>query len=164
MEVTKLQSFVKWSISLNTRSTTEHTRKRNECLAPYSNLDDWRFEWLQNVFLVYLDDWYKQIAERPGPFTKDDRGKMFISQQTYKGMKTTVNALIEVVQFLLSEGCEFVLSERFCQDPLEEYFEHQRARGRFSDNPTLQAFGYNDLTTAAQRSSGPIIYEALLGS
>ena len=36
---------------------------------------------------------------------------MFISQQTYKGMKTTVNALIEVAKFLLSEGCEFVLSE-----------------------------------------------------
>ena len=26
----------------NTRSTTEHTRKWNECLAPYSSLDDWR--------------------------------------------------------------------------------------------------------------------------
>ena len=50
-----------------------------------------------------------------------------------------------------------MLSERFCQDPLEEYFGHQRERGRFSDNPTLQAFGYNDLTIAAQCSSAPII-------
>lgn len=72
-------------------------------------------------------------------------------------MKTTVNALIEVVKFLLSKGCEFLLSERFCQDPLEEYFGHQRARGRFSDNPTLKAFGYNDLTIAAQRSFAAII-------
>ena len=92
------------------------------------------------------------MQEREGAFTPDDRGKMFISQQTYKGMKVTVNPLIGVVQFLLSEGCEFVLSERFCQDPLEEYFGHQRARGRFSDNPTVQSFGYNDLTIAAQRS------------
>ena len=60
-----------------------------------------------------------------------------MSQQTYKGMKITVNALIEVFKFLLSEGGELVLSESFCQDPLEEYFGHQRARGRFSDNPTL---------------------------
>ena len=142
---------------LNTRSTTEHTRKRNESLAPYSSLDDWRFEWLRNVFLSYLDDWYRRVTERPGPFTKDDRGRMFVSQQTYKGMKITVNSLIEVVKFLLSEGCEFVLSEKFCQDPLEEYFGHQRARGRFSDNPTLQAFGYNDLTIAAQRGIAPVI-------
>jgi hypothetical protein len=139
---------------LNTRSTTEHTRKRNESLAPYSSLDDWRFEWLRNVFLSYLDDWYRRVTECPGPFTKDDRGRMFVS---YKGMKITVNSLIEVVKFLLSEGCEFVLSEKFCQDPLEEYFGHQRARGRFSDNPTLQAFGYNDLTIAAQRGIAPVI-------
>ena len=72
-------------------------------------------------------------------------------------MKTTVNALIEVAKFLLSEGCEFVLSERFCQYPLEKYFQHQKARDRFSDNPTLQAFGYNDLTIAAQHNSAPII-------
>ncbi len=144
---------------LNTRSTTEHTRKRNESLAPYSSLDDWRFEWLRNVFLSrsYLDDWYRRVIKRPGPFTKDDWGRMFVSQQTYKGMKITVNSLIEVVKFLLSEGCELVLSERFCQDPLEEYFGHQRARGRFSDNPTLQAFGYNDFTIAAQRGIAPVI-------
>ena len=43
----------------NTRSTTEQTRKQNECLAPYSSLDDWQFEWLQIVFLAYLDDWYR---------------------------------------------------------------------------------------------------------
>ncbi len=148
----KLQSFVRWSTSffdcLNTRSTTEHTRKRNESLAPYSSPDDWHFEWLQNVFLSYLTDWCRGVTERPGPFTKDDSGRMFVSQQTYIGMKITVNSLIEVVKFLLSESCEFVLSERFCQDPLEEYFKHQRARGRFSDNPTLQALGYNDLTIA----------------
>ena len=106
----------------STTSTTEHTRKRNECVAPYSSPNDWRLDWLQNVFLSYLDDWYRRIAQRPSVFTKDDRGKMLMSQQTYEGMKTTVNSLIEVVKFLLSEGCEFVLSERFRQDPLKEYF------------------------------------------
>ena len=75
------------------------------------------------MFLSYLDQWYKRVQEREGAFTPDDRGKMFISQQTYKGMKVTVNALIGVVQFLLSEGCEFVLSERFCQDPLEDVLD-----------------------------------------
>jgi hypothetical protein len=142
---------------LNVRSTTEHTKKRNESLAPYTSSEDSRFDWLQKMFLSYLDEWYKRVQEREGAFTPDDRGKMFISQQTYKGMKVTVNALIGVVQFLLSEGCEFVLSERFCQDPLEEYFGHQRARGRFSDNPTVQSFGYNDLTIAAQRSIAPVV-------
>ena len=81
----------------------------------------------------------------------------FWSQQTYKGLKITVSSLIDVVKFLISEGMEFVLSERFCQDLLEEYFGRQRERGRFSDNPTVQAFGYNDRTLAVQRNIAPVV-------
>ena len=46
---------------------------------------------------------------------------------------------------------------RSCQDLLEEYFGRQRERGRFNDNPTLQAFGYNDLTLAVQRNIAPVV-------
>ena len=62
-----------------------------------------------------------------------------------------------MVKFLPSEGMEFVLSERFCQDLLEEYFGRQRERGRFNDNPTVQAFGYNDRTLAVQCNIAPVI-------
>ena len=41
---------------------------------------------------------------------------MFISWQTYEGCKITVNAVIEIRKFLLQEGMEYVLTERFCQD------------------------------------------------
>ena len=77
---------------------------------------------------------------------------MFISQQTNGGLKITVSSIVQVVQFLLAEGME-----RFCQDLLEEYFGRQRERGRFNDNPTLQAFGYNDLTLAVQRNIAPVV-------
>ena len=69
----------------------------------------------------------------------------------------TVHSLIEVTKFLLSEGMEYVLSERFCQDLLEEYFGHQRAKGGYGDNLTVQRFGYNDLTIATQRSIAPVV-------
>ena len=45
----------------------------------------------------------------------------------------------------------FVLTERFCQDILEEYFGNQRAQGRRSDNPDLQSFGYNDNASKVKR-------------
>ena len=38
----------------------------------------------------------------------------------------SVRSLIQVTKFLLSEGFEFVLTERFCQGDLEEYFGYQR--------------------------------------
>ena len=65
----------------------------------------------------------------------------------------TVTLAIAVTKFLLSEGFEFVLTERFCQDNVEEYF--QRAQGRRTDNPTAAEFGYNDLRIATLRDIAP---------
>ena len=77
---------------------------------------------------------------------------MFISQQTYNGIQVTVNSLIEVVKFLLKAGMPFVLTNRFNQDLLEEYFGRQRSLGRRNDNPTVHQFGYNSNTIRMQRS------------
>ena len=140
------------------------TRKRNDFLAPYYSADDERFDLLQNTFLVYLQEWLTVIHQRTGNFSNDDRAKMFISHQTYHGLRMTVHSLVEVTKFLLSEGLEYVLSEKFCQDLLEEYFGHQRSsRGGYSDNPTVQSFGYNDLTIAAQRSIAPVVRGNVMG-
>lgn len=141
----------------NVRSTTEHTRKRNELIKPYSSCEDERLVWMKQVFLKYLDDWKKSTLARPGMFSPDERAKMFLSAQTYQGLRISVYAHIEAIQFLLKEGFQYVLTERFMQDILEDYFGHQRAKGGRSDNPTAQEFGYNDLTIAAQRDIAPVI-------
>ena len=47
---------------------------------------------------------------------------MFILSQTYEGLKITVNSIIESNQFLLHHKVKYVLTEHFCQDPLENYF------------------------------------------
>ena len=71
---------------------------------------------------------------------------MFVSWQTHEGVQITVHSLVEVTEFLLSQGMEYVLSERFYQDPVEEYFGNQRMLGRRCDNPDIRTFGYNDNT------------------
>ena len=48
------------------------------------------------------------------------------------------------------------MSEKFCQDLIEEDFGHQRARRGYSDNPTVQSFGCNDLSIAVQRGIAPV--------
>ena len=67
---------------------------------------------------------------------------MFISWQTYEGFKITVNAVIEIRKFLLQEGIEYVLTEPFCQDSVEEYFGSQRKLGRRNDNPWRHYSGF----------------------
>lgn len=137
---------------LNVRSTTEHQSKRKSFLAPYRSVDDPRFLWLTNDFLGYLRDWKDSIAQRPGNFTKNARSRMFLSWQTYEGLQISAYSVVEATKFLLNEGVEYVLTERFCQDPLEEYFGNQRKLGRRNDNPDMKMFGYNNNTIRVQRA------------
>ena len=81
----------------NVRSLTEHFRKRNPLIKPYTSADDEKLSWLLNVFLEYLNSWRNSITTWPGEFSADERGKMFLSQQTYKGFKISVYSHIEVI-------------------------------------------------------------------
>ncbi|KAL9977517.1 hypothetical protein ACROYT_G014926 [Oculina patagonica] len=103
-------------------------------------------------FLENLRRWKESTDNRPGNFSQNVRSRMFISWQTQEGYKITVHSAIEATKFLLHEGTEFVLTERFRQDPLEEYFGNQRKLGRRSDNPDIRSFGYNANTIRIQRT------------
>ena len=64
---------------------------------------------------------------------------MFISNQTYKGLHITCLSMVDIIKYLLHSGIPYVITERLCQDALENYFGHK-------DNPTLRDFGYSDNT------------------
>ena len=54
---------------LSVRCTTEGKIKRNNLLLPYTSPDNERFNWLENVFLKYLNDWQGSIRNRSGNFS-----------------------------------------------------------------------------------------------
>ena len=69
---------------------------------------------------------------------------MFISPQLNKGLNINVHHVIEV------------LTERFSQDTLENYFDKQRSSGAGKDTPFLydlqwHLYGYNDNTIQNQK-------------
>lgn len=137
---------------LNVRSTQEHQRKRKPFLAPYTSTTDQRFDWFEGEFLTYLKEGKQSTLNRPGNFTANARSRMFLSWQTFEGMQITSHSVVEATKFLLQEGVEYVLTERFCQDPIEEIFGSQRKIGRRNDNPDIRMFGYNDNTIRIQHS------------
>ena len=52
-----------------------------------------------------------------------------------------MTSFLELGPILLSdEKLQFLLTKRFCQDPLESYFGDQRSRGGRSNNPTAMQF------------------------
>ena len=142
---------------VNVRNTKECTVRSKDFLRPFSSIDDERFSWLRETFLNYFEMWLKSIEARKGNFTKGEKSSMFLSWQTYEGLKLTVNSMIELTKYLIQNDVPYVLTERFCQDPLENYFGKQRAMGQRRDNPSLRDFGYNDNSIRNQKSFLPVV-------
>ncbi len=128
---------------------------RNQFLQPYKSDKDERFKWLEEEFLGYLKDWKESIDKRDGNYDESAKSKMFISWQTYEGLKISVYSSIGLTKFLLANGVEYVLSNKLCQNPVEEYSGRQRAIGR-SDNPFMREFEYNENKLRIQSSILPI--------
>lgn len=68
---------------------------------------------------------------------------------------SVVHSFIDLTRFILTKHSEenlFLLSERLSQDPLENYFGKQRARGGRSNNPTMQCTLQNAGALCIQKS------------
>ena len=96
---------------MNIRDIHSHEFQPKPSLMPFTFIDDPRFSWLRNVFFHYFEDWLASIERRDGSFSKKEKNKMFISQQTYEGLKILVNSIIDTVQFLLQHQVKYVLTE-----------------------------------------------------
>ena len=129
---------------LNIRNSKESEHKRKPFLEPFTSINDHRFQWLEETFLSYFESWQQSITTRPGNFTQNAKNNMFISWQTYEGIKITTQSIIEIVKYLLQNGFQYVFTEHFCQDPLENYFGRQRSSCGYGDNPNSKLSGYND--------------------
>ena len=132
---------------VNVRNQDEGNFKRKEFLVPYRSTTNFRYEWLRNVFLKYLEDW-KHSTETRGEendFSTKERERIFLSKPTYEGVVITVNSLIETSRFVLYSGMPFFLPEKVNQDCTEVHFGRQRRCGGTDANPTLYRIGYQVL-------------------
>ena len=125
-------------------------------LAPLRSVNDRRSSWLCNVFLKSFQDLLNSVQQRQGNFTKDAGQKMFISLQTYEELKISVNSIIEATQLLLGHQVKYVLTERFCQDLLENWFGRQISLGSRKNNPSMADFGYNYNVIRNQKIFKPV--------
>ncbi|XP_065683663.1 uncharacterized protein LOC136096407 [Hydra vulgaris] len=127
---------------LNVSKIFNYSRKPD--LDRYKAIDDIRFDWLQNTFLSFINSREEQCQNIPN-LSQAEKNRFCLSKQTLEGLRITVNSFTTLAKFLLVEGAEYILSEKFCQDPLEEYFGKQRMRLGCNDNPLLIEFNSNAL-------------------
>ena len=128
---------------LNGASVNHGERQANPNLNPYVDVNDKRFDELLE-FVNYLKEWRDEVEKKEG-FSKAEKSKMMLSQQTLDGITMTVHSFIAATRFLLTEGVKFVNARVFCQDPLERYFSKQRQCGGGSRNPTAAQFHSNEV-------------------
>lgn len=64
------------------RNTTEVYQKRKDYLKPYANMNDLRFNWLDNDFLKKLYEWKQNIENRQGQFSQNAKDHMFLLWKT----------------------------------------------------------------------------------
>ena len=63
-----------------------------------------------------------------------------------------VRSFVEMTKYLVLQGDVTFLSERISQDPLENYFGQQRARGGRNENPSMQQCLHNAAAIRVQKS------------
>ena len=115
------------SLFLKIRKTAKSDKKRKGFLKPYFNINNPRFNWLENDYLKYLCKWKENIENQQGPQNAKDH--MFLSWQAYEDMQISVHTVIEITKYLLPRDMKFMVIEPFNQDPVEEYFDRQRKAG-----------------------------------
>ena len=57
-----------------------------------------------------------------------------------------------IFTFNQKPGVKYILSESFCQDPLEAFFGKQRYKGGRNDNPSAKEYLDNTVTLRVQAS------------
>ena len=76
---------------------------------------------------------------------------MFVTLQTYHGILVAVMSTVKAVKFLLQNGCIFILTETFCQDPVGECLSIQRQLGKRNYIADMAKFDYNESKIRIQR-------------
>ena len=73
-----------------------------------------------------------------------------------------MHSFVELTKILLAiPGVQYVLSEKFCQDPVESFFGKQRSQGGRNENPNVKQFMDN---TVSLRVQGSMALEPVRGN
>ena len=64
---------------------------------------------------------------------------MFVLSPKYEGFH---HSIIDLVAFLIMHKVSYMLTERFFQDPWENYFDKENSSGAYKNKPFLYDFDY----------------------
>ena len=136
------------------------------------SVNDQRFSWPPNVFLKFYQDFCSELLDFCAEFCLEKLRKLWkrswpenvdiVERQTYEGLKISFNSIIEATQFILWHQVKYVLTERFCQCPLEYWFGRQGSLESRKDNPSMTDFSYSNAITTQKISNHSLMVMLLI--
>lgn len=76
------------------------------------------FHLLKHFFLQIIEE-FLEMLNSTEKGCKDNNTKMFTSQMTAESLRVTLMSVLDIVEFLHSQGVRYVLTAKLNQDPLE---------------------------------------------
>jgi hypothetical protein len=111
-----IQMFNKFFDIMNSRNLMEATHTRNPNVAAFSSAEDERLTWLNEEFLGYLDEWKKEVNERPGNFTALHKKKMLLSRETLEGLYISGTTRYHIFLIQSNEDFFYIFSSKQAED------------------------------------------------
>ncbi|CAN7975837.1 unnamed protein product [Ixodes persulcatus] len=110
--VTFMKCVHKWFTIMDVSNCQQHIHLNNEDGRQFTDIDDARLDWLETVFLEYIQD-----------LKNGSRPENFLSKEISHALVFTTKSNVECIRYLLTaKQFKFVLTRKLSSDPIESMF------------------------------------------
>ncbi|KAH9367381.1 hypothetical protein HPB48_010176 [Haemaphysalis longicornis] len=107
-----MSNMHKWFVLMDVSNCQQHIHQNNPDTKEFSDPDDPRLQWLELVFIEYIENLKETSSE-----------DSFLTKETYHALVFTTVSNVQCIRLLLSElRFQFVLTRKLSSDPIESFF------------------------------------------
>ncbi|KAH6928051.1 hypothetical protein HPB50_010893 [Hyalomma asiaticum] len=118
-----MKMMQKWFTIMDVSNFQQHIHCNNEDARPFTDVDDPRLEWLETVFLGYVEE-----------LKNESPAGNFLSKETYHALVFATMSNVHCIRHLLTaKNFKFVLTRKMSSDPIESLFGFLRRSSGCND-------------------------------
>ncbi|KAL1425321.1 hypothetical protein MTO96_019294 [Rhipicephalus appendiculatus] len=118
-----MKMMQKWFTLMDVSNFQQYIHCNNEDARPFTDVEDPRLEWLETVFLGYIED-----------LKNESSAGNFFSKETYHALVFATKSNVDCIRHLLTEQhFKFVLTRKMSSDPIESLFGFLRRSSGCND-------------------------------
>ncbi|KAL1418779.1 hypothetical protein MTO96_025664 [Rhipicephalus appendiculatus] len=118
-----MKMMQKWFTLMDVSNFQQYIHCNNEDTRPFTDVEDPRLEWLETVFLGYIED-----------LKNESSAGNFFSKETYHALVFATKSNVDCIRHVLTvQHFKFVLTRKMSSDPIESLFGFLRRSSGCND-------------------------------